>query len=182
MQEKTLPNEKNASLAKPNLGGKKELAENALNEKTKAQLNDGIWMAALEGNDVEITNLLLAGADVNAKDGEGKTALHWAAYRGAFKTCTFLLEKGADIEAKCKMGYTVFLYAVMWADIETCKFLMEKGANVNAINNAGETAFMLAAQPADAETCAFLVENGTTFMGKEAGKLFMPAFRDCISQ
>ena len=47
------------------------------------------------------------GADVNAMDVRGQTALHWSAVRGANKVADLLLEEGARISATDVYGYQV---------------------------------------------------------------------------
>jgi ankyrin repeat protein len=51
------------------------------------------------------------GADVNAKDAKGYTALHGAAFRGDEATVKYLISKGADIHAVTKDGDTVADFA-----------------------------------------------------------------------
>ncbi|NIP80977.1 MAG: hypothetical protein GWM90_17875, partial [Gemmatimonadetes bacterium] len=52
--------------------------------------------AAMRG-DVEAVRALLAeGADVNAAQGDGMTALHWAAERGDPDLAVLLIEASAD--------------------------------------------------------------------------------------
>ena len=40
------------------------------------------------------------GANVNAGDGNGDTALHWAAYKSEAACVKLLLQKGADVNAR----------------------------------------------------------------------------------
>ena len=51
------------------------------------------------------------GADVNAANAIGFTALHGAAIRGANSVIQFLVEKGANLEAKDRRGRTAFTIA-----------------------------------------------------------------------
>lgn len=47
------------------------------------------------------------GADVNAVDVSGQTALHWSAVRGAIQIADLLLEEGARVNAADVFGYQV---------------------------------------------------------------------------
>lgn len=53
-----------------------------------------------------MTLLLANGADVNATNGDGETALHGAAQRGADRIVQFLAEHGARLDVKNKEGRT----------------------------------------------------------------------------
>ncbi|HLH32289.1 MAG TPA: ankyrin repeat domain-containing protein, partial [Terriglobia bacterium] len=51
--------------------------------------------------------LLKAGGDVNAKDSQGKTLLHGAAFWGWNDVVKYLVDHGADLKAKDNRGNTV---------------------------------------------------------------------------
>jgi|TARA_B100002003_G_scaffold33438_1_gene28604 ankyrin repeat protein len=55
---------------------------------------------------------LAAGVDVNAKNKNGTTPLHRAAYYGRKETAELLIAKGADVNAKDKDGDTPLDYYV----------------------------------------------------------------------
>ncbi|KPJ82961.1 MAG: hypothetical protein AMS19_06065, partial [Gemmatimonas sp. SG8_23] len=55
--------------------------------------------------DVEtVRSLLRAGEDVNAAQGDGMTALHWAAESGTVELAEMLLYAGAHLEAVTRLG------------------------------------------------------------------------------
>lgn len=55
----------------------------------------------------EATYLLQHGANPNAADHTGQTALHWAAVRGSLPVLETLLRHNADPDAHDNRGYTV---------------------------------------------------------------------------
>ena len=56
---------------------------------------------ALKAGDLEAARtLVVEGADVNLPQGDGATALHWAAHRNDLDAATLLIEAGADVEVQ----------------------------------------------------------------------------------
>ena len=55
--------------------------------------------AAQRGAVAQVRVLLREGADVNAPQGDGMTALHWAATRGSAELAAVLLSAGANLTA-----------------------------------------------------------------------------------
>jgi hypothetical protein len=51
-----------------------------------------------------VKKLLKEGADVNAAQGDGMTALHWAALNGDAEIAQMLLYAGANVSAKTRLG------------------------------------------------------------------------------
>ncbi len=94
--------------------------------------NDKLLDAAFRGKTDEIRKLLKDGADVNAKDKYGQTAL-MNAVRGDGKLGNVLdlLHAGARINTSDKNGWTALLYAVKSDRIKIVRTLLEHGADVN---------------------------------------------------
>ena len=79
---------------------------------------------AIEKGDIEaVQQHLVAGADVNAKDENGWTALHYAAVNGHKEIAELLIDNGAEVNAKDNSGYTPLYFA----DGEIAHFLRIHG-------------------------------------------------------
>ena len=59
-------------------------------------------LAAFRGDTAAVINLLERGADVNARDGDGDTALMFAAYKGHGLVVALLLQYGANVYARAQ--------------------------------------------------------------------------------
>ena len=74
-------------------------------------VNAQLIEAAQNGQAEEVQALLEGGADVDAKDEAGMTALMWAALGGNTDTVKVLLDAGADVSVKDRQGTTARLWA-----------------------------------------------------------------------
>jgi len=78
-------------------------------------LGDGDEAAGTEDEAVEAAKLLLdLGADIDAVDNNGETAMHGAAYQSRWKLVQYLADRGADIKVwdqKNKWGWTPLMIA-----------------------------------------------------------------------
>ena len=83
--------------------------------------------AADRGNIEAVKQNLAAGADVNAKDGIGRTPLHVTAWFGHKELTELLLAKGTDVNAKGDDGWTPLEWAIKRNHPETADFLRKHG-------------------------------------------------------
>ena len=104
--------------------------------------------------------LLAKGADVNAKNNAGSTALMAASEKGHKEVVELLLAKGADVNAKANAGWTALMYASQNGDKEVVELLLAKGADVNAKNNHGGTAWMVASSHGHKEIAELIRVKG----------------------
>ncbi|MES2458975.1 MAG: ankyrin repeat domain-containing protein, partial [Armatimonadota bacterium] len=81
--------------------------------------------------------LLEKGADVNARDSRGRTALMGAL---SIEVGMALIDKGAKINVVDDAGTTPLMMAAHWRRIELVQFLIDRGADVNAQDEMGKTA------------------------------------------
>ena len=105
----------------------------------------------------EATTMIRAldnGADVNAKNDDGDTPLHRAAYNNAAEVAKLLIDKGAEVNAKNKIsGGRLCMRAANYKAAEVAKLLIDKGAEVNAKDKDGNTPLHWAAANATGGGC-----------------------------
>ena len=73
-------------------------------EAEKKGRGDALIEAVRKGDGPAASALLGEGADANARDRSGTTALMWAALDASPDTMKVLLEKGADVNARNEAG------------------------------------------------------------------------------
>src|SRR5579864_5015718 len=115
-----------------------------------------LMYAAAFGSIDAMKMLLEAGADVNAKNNFGASALLWCARDG--EKARMLIEHGADVNVRSKQGRTPLMLASMregGADIVA--LMLSKGADVNVADTHGETALGLAAEYGGMDNVRLLV-------------------------
>ena len=86
-----------------------------------------IHQAAIEGNIEKVKQHWADGTDVNIKDKDGITALHFADGVGNYEIVELLLAKGADVNAKTKNGVTPLDIAIDFKQAETADLLSKHG-------------------------------------------------------
>ena len=87
----------------------------------------------------KIQDLIERGADVDAKDNNGWTPLHWASDSNHIEIAKLLIDRGADVDAKDNWGWTPLHRACGNNALELAKLLIERGADVEAKDNVGWT-------------------------------------------
>ena len=118
--------------------------------------------AAMRSDVESVRSLLKHGADVNAAQGDGMTALHWAAVNGDVETAEILIYAGAGVDAQTRLGsYTPLHLASREGHAEVLKSLLAAGVDVNALTSTGGVAALhFSAAAGDVEAIKALVKHG----------------------
>jgi ankyrin repeat protein len=99
------------------------------------------WEGAVTRGDVEtVRQRLRAGADVNARDRHGQTALMLAAHRGYRDMVETLVEGGADLNVTGKYNLSALMLAITAGHVEVARVLARAGADLR-IKGAGAPGF-----------------------------------------
>lgn len=125
--------------------------------------------AAMSGDLEAVRELLKEGADVNLAQGDGMTALHWAAEAGDVEMVGMLLHAGANVKGVTRIGdYTPLHIASEAGHGEVVRALLEAGADVEARRAfAGTTPLHLAAASGSVSSIDALVGFGADIDARE---------------
>lgn len=116
---------------------------------------------AVQRRDIDtVRSLLDAGADVDAPQADGATALAWAVHWDDLATVDLLLDAGADANAANDLGVTPLMLASRNGSATMVERLLQAGADPNAARPAGGTALMMAARSGNATVLRRLIAAG----------------------
>lgn len=114
----------------------------------------------IQQGDPAAQEALRRGADVNARQADGTSALHWAVYRNDVEVVKQLLSREADPNVRNIFGSTPLLEAVKVANLESVRLLLEAGADPNLGNEDNQTPLMIAADIGSLEISELLISKG----------------------
>jgi ankyrin repeat protein len=127
--------------------------------------------AAMEKDVAAVRALLKQGADVNAAQGDGMTALHWAASHGELDLAQMLIYAGANLRAATRInGYTPLFLAARAGQAPIVDVLLENGADAKAVSTTGSTPLMLAAAAGSVEAVQLLIDAGADIQARETAR------------
>jgi ankyrin repeat protein len=126
--------------------------------------------AVKAGNDAAVRALLKtpSGArDVNAREVDGTTALHWAARADDAATAKLLLEAGANASAANRYGVTPLALAATNGSAAMIEMLLGAGADAHTAMSRGETVLMRAARTGNPDAVKLLIAHGANVNASE---------------
>ena len=98
--------------------------------------------------------------DINAKDKDGRTALHFACINGNIDIVKYLHEHRADINAKDNWEFTPLHWATEKGHFNIVKYLIEQNCDIHAKDLIGKTALNLATEKQQSNIISYLEQHG----------------------
>jgi ankyrin repeat protein len=115
--------------------------------------------AAGQGDVRALEAAVKAGAPVDSRDAQGRTALLVATYANHVEAARWLIRAGADVNAKDGIEDSPYLYAGAEGRTEILKLTLAAGADLKSTNRYGGTALIPAAHHGHPETVRVLLQT-----------------------
>ncbi len=135
-----------------------------------AAADAGLADAAKARDWPRVAALIGAGADVDARQADGATALHWAAYWDEPDALEGLVRAGADVDARNDYGATPLWAACANRHTGAVERLLAAGADPNLGLASGETLLMRCAHTGDPRAVRALLAHGAGIEANEPAR------------
>lgn len=119
-----------------------------------------VHQAAKQNNATLIAQLLKDGAQIDARDDSGATALLVATHANAVDAAKVLIDAGADVNAKDNIHDSPYLYAGARGHLDILNMTLAHGADLKSTNRFGGTALIPASERGHVDTVRTLIEAG----------------------
>jgi ankyrin repeat protein len=118
--------------------------------------------AVKQKDQAAVRALLQKHVDVNTREGDGATALHWAVYGDDEAIVRMLIAAGADVNAVNDLSLAPLYLASVNGNAAIARLLVDKGARVDAASETGVTPLMEAARVGSVDTVRLLLDRGAS--------------------
>jgi len=132
-----------------------------------AAVRSDVADAVMHGDHMAVRKLIEQHADVNAPQGDGATALHWAVFRSDKEMVDILLHAGANPKVANRDGSTPLWLASVNGDAATLEALLKAGADANEHLPLGRTPLMAASRTGNVDAIKVLLDHGADVNAKE---------------
>lgn len=117
-----------------------------------------------------VRTLVSDGADVNATQPDGATAMHWAAFREDRELVKVLLDAGAEVNVPNELGATPLWVAAISGNADIVTQLLDAGADPNRALPEGETPIMTASRSGNVDAVRALLTRGADVNQAESSR------------
>jgi ankyrin repeat protein len=119
-------------------------------------------------NHQAVRALLGRHANVNTREADGTTALHWAVRLDDFDDVRLLLRSGAEVNVANRYGVTPLMLAAANGSAAMTDALLRAGADATAALPEGETVLMTASRTGDPGVVKALIAHGANVNARES--------------
>jgi ankyrin len=126
--------------------------------------------AVKNGDTTAVRALLTPGADVNARQGDGATALHWAAHLNDLEAADLLIRAGAAVDATNALGVTPLWVATTAGSAPMVERLLAARADPDIAPDTGGTPLMVAARQGNVAAVQSLLAHGADVDAQEGAQ------------
>jgi hypothetical protein len=130
-------------------------------KKNTYAATEALWRIAETNDTHHLASILADGADINASNTHGMTALMRAASQGHIRMVRVLLMHGADPNVSRNDKFTPLMLAAFFGHDEVVRVLVEHGADTGAATRFGTSAQMWAASRTFGDVVHYLDEPRT---------------------
>ena len=124
--------------------------------------------AAMKGDRAMVRSLIAKKADVNAPQGDGATAIQWAAYHDDLEMANILIAAGADPKAASREGATALSLASESGSAAMIERLLKAGADPNQKSRNGETPLQFVARSGRIDAMKVLLDHKADVNARES--------------
>ena len=129
-------------------------------EVLKEELNLDLLKYSKKGDKEKILELISnPNININYKNEEGWTALHFACDEGNLKISEILIKSNINIDIQNNEGKTPLHISAFNGFFDISKLLVENGANLNTLDNENNLVIHLCAQNGHSELLAYLLDK-----------------------
>ena len=138
---------------------------------TGANAADVELVQAVKNGDATAVHALLEhDADVNARQGDGATALHWAAHLNDLEAADLLIRAGAAVNATNDLGVTPLWVATTAGNAAMVAKLLAARGDPNIAPDTGGSPLMIAARQGNLAAVRSLLVHGADMNAKEGAQ------------
>jgi ankyrin repeat protein len=159
------------SLFTPRVAPLRQRKADELMTTRRNALSERMLLAARNGDKDAVSELVAAGADLDARDADGRGVLHYLSRNQKHAAWLKDLAHRESRDAKDNLGFTPLFEAVLAGNVRGARVLLEAGAHTDARDSRSRTALHHSARLGRCDVLELLLQSGSLIDGDdEAGR------------